>query len=560
VEEAALEEMNGRSHVRARTWRGAVVLAAAALGAAACAAHSTAPVGPVRVLLVRPPGSLDPALAETPEALQADWLVYTPLLTYGHGEGIGGTHVGPGLAVDVPTVGDAGRSYTLTLRSGLRYSDGRPVKASDFAWAVERAIRLGWRGARRLLVDRIVGAAAFAAGKASSIAGIGADDATGQITIQLTRADGAFDDVLALPALAPVPTGTPMRDESAHPPPGVGPYLIRRVTGRSSFWLAPNPRWRRAAIPWIPSGEATVHVRLARSVRAAVRTVADGQADVLDWPGASPSTLRAQAGRRSRGELITRTAAATELVFFDLRRPPFSSRLVREAVATAVAAGQRSSASTIPSPTSARAWDGLEPGCYLIPPAVAGHSHAPCPYARGSLTAARALLERSGMEGTSVTVWGDNSRPARRPVDAYVALLDQIGLRATVRAVPATRQRPARPRPAARPQTGVTVVAPAVPNPAAFYAPLLPNSRLDLGGVDDRYLDRQVRALASVPADRASAVASFWQKLDGYVARQVYVAVLGYPRVSMLVSSRLDSRRLVFNPVIGLDWSSLRLK
>jgi len=37
---------------------------------------------------------------------------------------------------------NGGAVYTFDLIKGLRYSNGRPVRAADFAWAVERAIRL----------------------------------------------------------------------------------------------------------------------------------------------------------------------------------------------------------------------------------------------------------------------------------------------------------------------------------------------------------------------------------------------------------------------------------
>src|SRR4029077_298957 len=124
-------------------------------------------------------------------------------------------------------------SYRLKLRPGLVYSNGRPVVAGDFAYTVERAIRLGWPG-KRFLTQNIVGAEAFDHGQANDISGIATDDATGQITISLVRPWGAFENVLALPATGLVPSGTPMRDLSADPPPGVGAYRITNVRpGRS---------------------------------------------------------------------------------------------------------------------------------------------------------------------------------------------------------------------------------------------------------------------------------------------------------------------------------------
>ena len=58
---------------------------------------------------------------------------YLPLLTYAHASGAAGSKVVPALAESLPKVTDGGKTYTLTLRKGLKYSDGTPVKASDFA-------------------------------------------------------------------------------------------------------------------------------------------------------------------------------------------------------------------------------------------------------------------------------------------------------------------------------------------------------------------------------------------------------------------------------------------
>ena len=52
------------------------------------------------------------------------------------------------LAVALPTPTAGGRVYTFTLRPGLRYSNGAPVRASDFRRAVERVVRSRNEGTR----------------------------------------------------------------------------------------------------------------------------------------------------------------------------------------------------------------------------------------------------------------------------------------------------------------------------------------------------------------------------------------------------------------------------
>ena len=110
--------------------------------------------------MATPPDYLDPQLAYTTEGAGADWIAYTPLLTYRHKSGADGTELIPGLAQRLPRISPDGRTYRLALRKGLVYSNGRPVMASDFEYTIERAIRLGWPG-KRFLTDNIVGAEEF---------------------------------------------------------------------------------------------------------------------------------------------------------------------------------------------------------------------------------------------------------------------------------------------------------------------------------------------------------------------------------------------------------------
>jgi peptide/nickel transport system substrate-binding protein len=108
--------------------------AGAGTGPARAAAAAVA--SSVTVDTSSPPNSLDPQEGYTTSAGEADWIVYTPLLTYAHKSGLAGTRIIPGLATSLPQISGGGRTYTLYLRKGLKYSNGQPVMASDFKFAV----------------------------------------------------------------------------------------------------------------------------------------------------------------------------------------------------------------------------------------------------------------------------------------------------------------------------------------------------------------------------------------------------------------------------------------
>ena len=160
-------------------------------------------------------------------------MVYTTLLVYQHVAGPAGGASIPGLAAALPTISSDGKTYTMTLRKNLVYSNGAPVKASDFTHPIERALKLNW-GGDSFYTGNIIGATAYTKG-AKTISGITTDNATGKITIHLLAPYGAFENVLAFPSSGFVPAGTAMTNLTNNPPPGVGPYMIKNVVPAQSL-------------------------------------------------------------------------------------------------------------------------------------------------------------------------------------------------------------------------------------------------------------------------------------------------------------------------------------
>ena len=202
--------------------------ALAALALASCGRSSSGKEGgTLNVSFASYPDALDPQFSYTTEGWSAMYDTYIPLLTFAHGEGEAGSKVVPGLATGMPKVTDGGKTYTLTLAKGVKYSDGTPVKASDFKSSIERMFKLNSSGTPYYTV--IDGAEDFQEKKAEEISGIEADDKTGKIVIHLTEPQGAFEDLLALLFAAPVPADTPDETATKTVPPATGPYEIVNV-------------------------------------------------------------------------------------------------------------------------------------------------------------------------------------------------------------------------------------------------------------------------------------------------------------------------------------------
>ena len=176
----------------------------------AAAARGGKEGGTLRATYASFPDYLDPQLSYTAEGWTAMSDTYIPLLTYAHAEGEAGSKVIPGLAESLPKVSNGGKTYTLKLRKGLKYSDGTPVKASDFTYAVERLFKVNSGGSP--FYTKIVGAEKFAETKQGGIPGIKTNDKTGEIVIDLIAPRGTFTNELGLMFAAPVPPDTPGQD------------------------------------------------------------------------------------------------------------------------------------------------------------------------------------------------------------------------------------------------------------------------------------------------------------------------------------------------------------
>jgi len=550
------------------------VLASAALLGACGSSSSTTPKksstssppatgSSVTEVMGTAPQSLDPGLDYTTQGAEINWLAYTGLTTYAHSEGVAGTGLIPGLATTLPTISDGGKTYTATLRKGLVFSNGAPVVASDFTYTVERAIKIPWGGSGEFITPVIVGATAYANGKASTISGITTNNATGQIVIHLTESYGPFDNVLAFPALGIIPAGTPMKVEPTSPPPGVGPYRTTNIVPNVSFTGEINPYWSKMNIPGIPAGHVNVNVKIDSNVAANALSVLNNTADVFDWadviPGSLLPKIKATASDRFQFKDL---GGSTYYIFMNSTEKPFNNQLAREAV---VAGLNEDAMRSLGSGT-------LIPACFFLPPYVPGHvSNGTCPYSStppgtGNLAKAKALLKASGEEGAPVTVWAQERTPRLQWMTYYASLLNQIGFKATLKPIAdATYFTTIGENATLHPQTGFADWNMDFANPVDFYGVLLDGNSIlktdneNFGDTNDPYLNAQVTKLADVPTAQLSSVAAKWQALDQYVAKKAYVAVFGYQTFPEFTSSRMDYNALVFQPEYGWDWTSFQL-
>lgn len=482
--------------------------------------------GSIVVAEANAPGSLDPALVTTPAARRAAWLAYTPPLTYRRAEGEDGTDLVPGLAEEMPETSDDGRSYSFRLRPGLRYSNGKVVRASDFERAVARSLRLSPHGLA--LWGDVVGARTYARGKGDStdIHGIAVNDRSGRVRIELENPDRLFRYSLAALAAAPVPHGTPLRDLSDKPPPGVGPYRVAQVRHGGDVVLERRRDWR---LPGIPAGNAQeIVTRTMPDQEARVDAVVDGRADLVE--GEAPERMLADIRSSYKARYAEYPTLRTLYVAIDASRAPFRNGDVRRALSYA-----------LDTRVLAQLHDGfMQPTCNMLPPAIAGHRALdPCPFGErdgdADLVEASQLVEEAGATGAKVRVADGHDARGRRLARYLAATLRKIGLSARV--VHGNNA-----------QLAFAASTPSIPHPATY-----------LDGIDDPVLAARVELLEQ--QDDPEDAEQEWAAVDEDVVTRAYGAPYGVATAGVLASERLDMQRCArFHPVVGMDYSSVCLR
>jgi ABC-type transport system substrate-binding protein len=170
--------------------------------------------------------SLDPALAQTPDAVMLQNSICAPLYTIAaDGEPM------PGVATSMPVARPSTQrpkqwtTYRISLSPRYRFADGSPVTAWSFAEAFARDANPDVDSPALAELKNIVGVAAVAASEASTVSGV---EVPGDTTLEITtmRPAPRLAALLAQPYFCPVAENTPDAPGGVAVPPSSGPYAV----------------------------------------------------------------------------------------------------------------------------------------------------------------------------------------------------------------------------------------------------------------------------------------------------------------------------------------------
>lgn len=500
------------------------------------------------------PDYMDPQLSYTQEGWTAMGEVYIPLLTYAHEEGAGGSKVIPGLAKELPKISNGGKTYTLFLRPGLKYSDGTPVKASDFPYAVERAFILSSGGSP--FYTGIVGAEEFAETKKGGIPGIKTNDKTGEIKIDLTKPRGTFENELGLMFVAPVPQTTPMEDQSATPIPATGPYMISKSQPGRGWEYERNPEWAKTngeLMPELPAGNIDkAKITVIRNPQSQVDDIEQGTYDWMQNP--PPAARYAEVKEKFEGtQFLVRETISTYYFWMNTKVAPFDDPKVRQAVNYAVN-----------SEALERVYAGQIKGTQqILPPGMPGYSKLELyPY---DLAKAKAMIKEANPSDMDITVWTDTESPNNEAGEYYDGVLKELGFNTTLKILNADNYFTVIGN-ATTPNldTGWSDWFQDYPHPNDFFQPLLagesilPTNNGNFANIDNPAFNKKIAQLGEEKLGPEQEAA--YEQLDKEYMEEAPWAPYGTRTLSTFVSDAINLDSIIYSSTFGEYLSSFEFK
>lgn len=445
------------------------------------------------------------------------------------------------------------KTYTFTLRPGFRFSDGKPVRASAFANAMNRALQPFVNAAGAVHMQDIVGAADVLSGKRRTASGIVARGNT--LVVRFIRPAPDFLARTAMPFFCAVPPSLPSSGEGVGAFPSAGPYYVQEYRPGERVVIRRNPYY---------GGTRKVHLDgfdvdlQAGTPQDMIRRI---ERDEADWGHTIAAVfmdpnlgLVAKYGV-NKSELWVKPGLTLRMLAFNSSRPLFRNNPeLRQAINFAL---DRKALLVTGGGTI-----GGRPTDQYLPYGIPGFSDSDIyPLEGADVTRAKSLADRSLRSGKAV-MYTTDVLPAVATAQLVKQQLALIGLEVEIKRIPlhiasaayleklATRGE----------EWDIALVlwTPNIPNPHAYLNQLLETQLLDgetLTHFRSSTASRELRQAARTLQTRAQSQA--YARLDALLAREhAPLAALNVINEVTLVSDRVGC--LVLRPVLDLAVACLK--
>lgn len=288
-----------------------------------CTARNRLP-GHVYYRLDSNPTTLDPALVTDVTGGLLAAKLFNGLVCLGEG-----LEVVPDIARSW-SVSEDGLTYAFQLRKGVKFSNGREVKAGDFKYSFQRVLAPETMSPVTWVFDKIAGARGYMEGRADEVEGIRVTGDYG-LEIRLRKPFSPFLSLLTMTSAYVVPREAveELGPDFSSRPVGTGPFVLRQ-------WL-PNRRLvferRQGYFGGAPKVEGVVY-RVIPEDLTAVAEFELGNLDVITIPASEYARYRRSS--KWMGLISSIKGINTYYLGMNCERPPFDDPRLRRAVSLAI--------------------------------------------------------------------------------------------------------------------------------------------------------------------------------------------------------------------------------
>lgn len=407
--------------------------------------------GTLTVLTASDVDSMDPGYAYYAFDYEVVYATQRPLYSYKADSNT----VYPDLATEMPTVSDGGKTITVHIKSGVRFSPpvNREVTSADVKYAIERGFAGNVSNGYATIYFSVIKGApkALAATPASvSIPGIETPDKT-TIVFRLSQPSGAFIGALTMPLTVPVPEeyAKPFDAKAAsgygQQVVATGPYMVANDKSgnvkagwnpNSFIHLIRNPNWD-GKTDFRPAYLDKINIKEGASDPSVMaRQILAGSADVNGDSPPAPAMIKSIISNPTqKKQLYFTPVSGSRYVALNTSKPPFDNLWVRRAVAYVL--DRRAMLLT-----RGGAIDGII-ATHFIDPSFAGlgfeagggfSNPFPSPNNTGDVAKAKEMLKKAGFangmfKGATVTMVADNTPPGSNTAKVVAADMRKIGFK-----------------------------------------------------------------------------------------------------------------------------------
>ena len=279
--------------------------------------------GTFTVLTNQVPATLDPTRAYYTDstAILSD-LVLRSLTQFVYNPDTNDMQLVPDMATDLGRPSQDNKSWTFTLRDGLKYEDGTPVKAEDVAYAVARSFAIeelpdGPTYQTTFFLDGDKYKGPFKdKGQYKGVVVKGND-----ITIKMRRPFTDMDYYASFPAFTAIPQAKDNPQTYGKKPLATGPYKFADYKPGSELKLVKNDQWDPNTDPGRIQAVDGWDFKFGQDTAKLENVIINDQGSAqttLTYDNVSPSSYRSISSDKKR--LVTGTSPCTYMWFIDMTK------------------------------------------------------------------------------------------------------------------------------------------------------------------------------------------------------------------------------------------------